>query len=91
MSESGSQGELKILYIVAGLVVEWPSETDGQWPEHEFSDDWPHQLRYWQRRRSRPIRLGHVFKYAYGYCGLMARARDPDVKRACEAVAYHVL
>lgn len=68
-----------------------PLASDGHWPEHEPSDDRPHLRSYWERRRSRPIKLGHVFKYAYGYCGLMALAEDPEARRAARAVAHRVL
>ncbi len=68
-----------------------PLETDGRWEEHEPNDDRPHQRSYWKRRRLRPIGIGHVFKYPYGYCGLMSLADDAQVKRACEEVAYRVL
>lgn len=68
-----------------------PLETDRYWVEHPPDDARPHQREYWVRRRERPIGIGHVFKYPYGYCGLMDLAEDPKVRLACEAVAYHVL
>ena len=84
--EAGQAFKIYIEHIRMG-----PLETDGQWEEHEPSDERPHQRRYWERRRLRPIGIGHVLKYPYGYCGLMALAEDPQVKRACEDVAYRVL
>jgi hypothetical protein len=68
-----------------------PLETDGVWPEHPRSEGEPRKRPYWERRLSRPIGLGHIFKYPYAYCGLMNLAEDARLKQACRNMAYHVL
>jgi len=67
-----------------------PLETDKTWPEHPPSDLYPLQRAYWQGRRFRPVGIGHVFKYPYGFYGLMGLARDVELKRRCGQAAYHI-
>jgi hypothetical protein len=68
-----------------------PLATDRPRPEHPPSELLPHQLSYWENRKAQPIRLGHVFKYPYGFYGLMDLAKDAHLKRQCMQVAYHIL
>jgi hypothetical protein len=68
-----------------------PLDTDGKWPEHPASDDLPNERRFWQRRSTREIGLGHLFKYPYGYSKLMGLAGDTHVRQACREIAHRVL
>ena len=68
-----------------------PQAIDKPRPEHPPSALRPHQRAYWEDRKDRPIQLGHVFKYPYGFYGLMDLAEDVDLKRRCVQAAYHVL
>lgn len=68
-----------------------PLETDGAWAEHPASDDQPQERIYWERRISRPIGLGHVFKYPCAYCGLISLAADVRLKQACRDMAHRIL
>jgi hypothetical protein len=36
------------------------------------------------------VGIGHVFKYPYSYYDLLRRARDPELRRALDAKAYHL-
>jgi hypothetical protein len=68
-----------------------PLETDKPRPEHPPSERYPHQRAYWEARRDRPVGIGHVFKYPYGYYKWMDLCTDPDLRRRCMQAAYHVL
>ena len=68
-----------------------PLETDVPRPEHLPSTLLPHQRAYWEQRAAKPVGIGHVFKYPYGYYGLMALAQDARLKELARQVAYHVL
>ena len=68
-----------------------PLGTDRPRPEHPPSERYPHQRAYWEARRDQPVGIGHVFKYPYGFYGLLALAQDPDLKRRCMQAAYHIL
>ena len=68
-----------------------PLETDVPRPEHPQSDLLPQQREYWAQRATKSVGIGHVFKYPYGFYGLMALARDARLKEQCMQVAYHVL
>jgi hypothetical protein len=35
--------------------------------------------------------MGHMFKYPYGFYGLLNLASDADLKRRCLAAVYKVL
>lgn len=67
-----------------------PLETDQPRPEHPASRLRPHQYAYWERRRNQPVGIGHVFKYPYGFCGLMDFAQDHGLRQRCLDAAYHV-
>jgi hypothetical protein len=68
-----------------------PLGTDKPRPEHPPSELYPQQRAYWEARRDQPVGIGHVFKYPYGFYGLLALAQDPDLKRRCMQAAYHIL
>ena len=68
-----------------------PLETDRPRSEHPPSELFPHQRVYWEQRAPKPVGIGHVFKYPYGYYGLMALAQDARLKELCRQVAFHVL
>ena len=68
-----------------------PQSTDKPRPEHPPSELVPHQLAYWQARRTAPVGIGHVFKYPYGLTGLLDLSRDEDLMGRCMEAAYHVL
>jgi hypothetical protein len=68
-----------------------PLETDKPRPEHPPSNLYPHQRAYWEARRDRPVGIGHVFKYPYGFYKWMDLCRDPELKGRCMQAAYHVL
>lgn len=68
-----------------------PLETDLARPEHPPSDRLPHQRCYWEQRAGKPVGIGHVFKYPYGFYGLMRLAQDARLKEQCRQAAYHVL
>ena len=67
-----------------------PLETDKPRPEHPLSDLHPHQRAYWEHRRTRPVEIGHLFKYPYGFYGLMQLAEDHNLKDRYKAAAYHI-
>jgi hypothetical protein len=67
-----------------------PLETDRPRPEHPVSEILPHQRFYWETRKSRPVGIGHVFKYPYGYYGLIDHVQDAGLRRRCAKAAYHV-
>jgi hypothetical protein len=67
-----------------------PLETDKPRREHEVSDLHPQQRVYWEHRRTRSVEIGHLFKYPYGFYGLMQLAEDSDLKRRCAEAAYHI-
>jgi hypothetical protein len=68
-----------------------PLDTDVPRPEHRPSDLYPRQRAYWEGRVGKPVGIGHLFKYPYGFYGLMGLAQDARLKRQCMRVAYHVL
>jgi hypothetical protein len=68
-----------------------PLETDVPRPEHPPSSLFPRQRAYWEQRANRPVGIGHLFKYPYGFYGLMDLAQDARLKEQCRRVAYHVL
>jgi hypothetical protein len=68
-----------------------PLGLDKPRPEHARSSLRPHERRYWERRHPGTVALGHVFKYPYGFYGLMDLARDTALKDECWRVACHVL
>lgn len=67
-----------------------PLETDKPRPEHPVSDLVPRQRTYWKTRKNRPVGIGHVFKYPYGFYGLIDLVPDGDLRRRCTQSAYHV-
>jgi len=67
-----------------------PLETDKPRPEHPPSELVPLQRAYWENRKSGPVGIGHVFKYPYGFYGLIDLAPDADLKRRCMQAAYHI-
>ena len=68
-----------------------PLATDKPRAEHPPSDLYPHQRAYWERRAAKPVGIGHLFKYPYGFYGLMGLLGDGPLKERCRQVAYHVL
>jgi len=68
-----------------------PRPGDRAIPEHPETSLRPHQLAYWEQRRQASPGLGHVFKYPYGFYGLLNLAQDDDLKRQAMAAAYHIL
>lgn len=67
-----------------------PLDTDKPRPEHPETEWRPLQLEYWQERKTRSIEIGHVFKYPYGFYGLMALAADADLRQRCMRKAYRI-
>ncbi|MBM3498684.1 MAG: hypothetical protein FJX74_08415 [Armatimonadetes bacterium] len=67
-----------------------PLDTDRSIPEHAPSDRRPLEASYWEGRRDIDLGLGHSLKYPYGFYGLMALARDPDLKQQCLREAYRL-
>ena len=67
-----------------------PLSTDVPRPEHPPSVLRPHQRAYWELRENQPVGIGHVFKYPYGFYGLMGLAQDPDLRDRCMQAAYHI-
>jgi len=68
-----------------------PLDTDKPRAEHPVSELLPHQREYWDRRRSGSVGIGHVFKYPYGFYGLLALAEDAGLKQRSMASAWRVL
>ncbi len=64
--------------------------ADAPRPEHPRSDLRPHQLPYWERRSQGGVEIGHLFKYPYGFYGLMELAADEELKRQCVEQAFHI-
>jgi hypothetical protein len=67
-----------------------PLDTDKPRAEHPPVEWMPLQLKYWESRRTRGIEIGHLFKYPYGFYGLMALATDADLEQRCMREAYRV-
>ena len=83
-----ASGEFK-LYIKR--IRMGPLDTDTPRAEHSVSERLAHQRAYWEGRRSGSVGIGHVFKYPYGFCGLLALAADADLRQRCMAAAWRVL
>ncbi|NQU43707.1 hypothetical protein HQ520_10500 [bacterium] len=69
------------LYLKRGRIG--PLETDKARPEHEQKPQRPLGKTYWENRRNRSIEIGHLFKYPYGFYGLLAGAGDAELKARC--------
>lgn len=67
-----------------------PLNTDKVYAEHAVKDVHPHQAAYWQERRQHGPSLGHLFKYPYGFYGLVREAQDEALVRACWREAYRI-
>jgi hypothetical protein len=67
-----------------------PDPDSKRYPDHRPSDLRPTDAAYWKRRGDRSVGIGHVFKYPYSYYDLLRRAKDPELKRAWDAKAYHL-
>jgi hypothetical protein len=67
-----------------------PLATDVPRPEHPQSDLLPHQVPYWERRGKGGVEIGHLFKYPYGFYGLMALATDDALQQTCVERAFHI-
>jgi hypothetical protein len=67
-----------------------PADGDRVFKEHPDIPLRPLERAYWERRRQGSPALGHLFKYPYGFYGLMELARDPDLKRQCLASSFRI-
>jgi hypothetical protein len=67
-----------------------PDSKDLERAEREPFDERPLQGAYWEMRRRERVGLGHVFKYPYGFYGLLSRAADADLARRCTDLAFRV-
>jgi hypothetical protein len=67
-----------------------PSETDKPMSEHPPTTLRPQQRAYWEGRKDRSVGIGHVFKYPYGFYGLMELAQDRVLKERYLQAAYHI-
>lgn len=67
-----------------------PRETDKVRPEHPRSDLRPLERAYWVERRTRPVGIGHCFKYPYGFYGLLGLARDGAVRQRALAESFRI-
>ena len=67
-----------------------PLQTDVPRPEHPPSELVSRQWAYWQARRTRPVGMGHLFKYPYGFYGWTDLVQDSDLRGRCIQAAYHV-
>jgi hypothetical protein len=67
-----------------------PLETDKVRPEHPRSDLRPLERAYWVERRTRPVGIGHCFKYPYGFYGLLGLAREEAVRTAALAESFRI-
>ena len=68
-----------------------PLATDVPRPEHPKSDLQPHEQAYWERRSQGSVEIGHLFKYPYGFYGLMALSDDDRLKQQARENAYRIL
>ncbi|MGY8824175.1 MAG: hypothetical protein ACKVJG_09600 [Candidatus Latescibacterota bacterium] len=67
-----------------------PLKTDKVYSEHAESAVRPHELAYWQKRRQSSPSLGHLFKYPYGFYGLVRMAQDEALINECWREAYRI-
>jgi len=65
-----------------------PRESDPHIPDHQPSALTPLDQAYWESRRSVQRGLGHAFKYARSFYGLVARLRDPALRTRCLEESY---
>jgi hypothetical protein len=67
-----------------------PLETDKVYAEHPAKEPLPHEAVYWQARRQHAPSLGHLFKYPYGFYGLVRAAQDELLVRECWREVYRI-
>jgi len=67
-----------------------PGSDSKHRPDHKPTRLRPIDAEYWEKRRDNSLGIGHVFKYPYSYYALLRNARDPKLKRALDAKAYHL-
>jgi hypothetical protein len=67
-----------------------PGERDRVFTEHAESPLRPLVRAYWERRSQSSPALGHVFKYPYGFYGMLARATDTELKQRCVDEAFRI-
>jgi len=67
-----------------------PLDTDKPRPEHKEINLRPHQRAYWERRQDKSVEIGHLFKYPYGFYGMIKHATDNNLKQNCMAESYHI-
>ncbi len=67
-----------------------PLTTDKVYEEHAVQEQYPHEGTYWHGRRQHSPALGHLFKYPYGFYGLVRAAQDESLMRACWQEAYRI-
>ena len=67
-----------------------PLDTDLSRPEHARRPAQPHQADYWHQRSQHGVSIGHLFKYPYGFYGLMRHVPDGPLSQACWGEAYRI-
>lgn len=67
-----------------------PDSESRKIKDHPPSQLRPNELSYWQRRGDKTLGIGHVFKYPYGYYGLLDMCKDDELAKAVDAKAYHI-
>lgn len=67
-----------------------PDKNARRIPDHKPSDLRLRDSMYWKKRGDHAVDIGHVFKYPYSYYALLRNAKDPELKQACDAKAYHL-
>lgn len=67
-----------------------PQQGDRKIEEHQFSKLRPDDTEYWQNRGDKTLGIGHVFKYPYAYYDLLARAKDSELEKECDAKAWRL-
>lgn len=67
-----------------------PLDTDKVRTEHVPSTRRPDQRAYWNVRQKGSVEIGHVFKYPYGFYGLLRYAGDTVLRTRCLDAGYHI-
>jgi hypothetical protein len=67
-----------------------PGERDRVFNEHPDTPLRPLERAYWERRSQGSAALGHVFKYPYGFYGLMDLAQDAGLKQQCLDATFRI-
>jgi hypothetical protein len=67
-----------------------PDKDGKAFTEHPDIPLRPHQRAYWERRQAGSPALGHLFKYPYGFYGLMNLAQDPALKEQCMRDTFRI-